>query len=67
MGWWLWKGGVTALRFAGGLVISAIRRDHGMKDFGTLIEGHGGLLNRFDSLAFTAPGFVHLTRFYLTE
>lgn len=55
---------VTLLGFAGGLVMSAIKRDRGVKDFGTLIEGHGGVLDRIDSLCFAAPVFFHLTRFY---
>jgi len=55
---------VALLGFAGGLVMSAIKRDRGVKDFGTLIEGHGGVLDRIDSLCFAAPVFFHLTRFY---
>lgn len=58
---------VTALGFAGGVVMSAIKRDRGVKDFGALIEGHGGMLDRVDSLAFAAPVFFHLTRFYFTD
>ena len=49
--------------FCGGLVMSAIKRDQGIKDFGTLIAGHGGIMDRFDSIAFAAPVFFHLTRF----
>jgi phosphatidate cytidylyltransferase len=55
---------ITLLGFAGGLVMSAVKRDRGVKDYGTLIEGHGGVLDRIDSLLFAAPVFFHLIRFF---
>lgn len=50
--------------FAGGLVLSAIKRSLGAKDWGSMVEGHGGMLDRMDSLAFAAPIFFHLTRYW---
>ncbi len=55
---------ITLLGFAGGLVMSAIKRDVGVKDFGATIEGHGGILDRIDSLCFAAPIFFHLVRYF---
>jgi phosphatidate cytidylyltransferase len=57
---------ITLLGFAGGLVMSAIKRDRGVKDYGALIEGHGGVMDRIDSLCFAAPVFFHLTRYFFT-
>jgi phosphatidate cytidylyltransferase len=72
--WWItpfnpWQAALMALAialmgFVGGLVMSAIKRDRGLKDYGSLIEGHGGILDRVDSLLFAAPLFFHLTRFF---
>ena len=58
---------ITLMGFFGGLVMSAIKRDRGVKDYGQMIEGHGGVLDRIDSICFAAPVFFHLTRFYFTE
>jgi phosphatidate cytidylyltransferase len=57
---------ITMAGFFGGLVMSAIKRDRGVKDYGQTIEGHGGVLDRIDSLCFAAPFFFHLTRFFYT-
>jgi phosphatidate cytidylyltransferase len=55
---------LTLMGFAGGLVMSAIKRDAGVKDFGTSIAGHGGILDRIDSICFAAPVFFHLVRYF---
>ena len=57
---------ITLMGFAGGLTMSAIKRDRGVKDFGTAIAGHGGILDRIDSVCFAAPVFFHLTRYFFT-
>jgi len=46
--------------FAGDIVMSSVKRDIGVKDTGTAIPGHGGILDRIDSLAYTSPAFFHL-------
>ena len=46
--------------FSGDVVISAIKRDKGIKDMGNSIPGHGGVIDRIDSLSYTAPVFFHL-------
>lgn len=46
--------------FIGDIVMSSIKRDIGIKDMGATIPGHGGILDRIDSLAYTAPVFFHL-------
>jgi len=72
--WWItpfspWQAAIMALvinlmGFCGGLVMSAIKRDRGVKDWGQMIEGHGGMLDRLDSVIFAAPIFFHLTRYW---
>lgn len=54
---------VTFAGFAGDIVISAIKRDKGLKDMGDTIPGHGGVFDRIDSLSYTAPAFFHLVYF----
>jgi phosphatidate cytidylyltransferase len=58
---------ITLMGFAGGLVMSAIKRDRGVKDWGQMIEGHGGMLDRLDSVIFSAPVFFHLIRFWWAD
>ena len=55
---------IVAAGFCGGLVLSAIKRSLGAKDWGAMIEGHGGALDRMDSVTFAAPIFFHLTNYF---
>ena len=55
---------ICLMGFLGGLVMSAIKRSMGVKDWGNMISGHGGMLDRMDSLCFAAPIFFHLVRYY---
>ena len=51
---------VAITGFIGDVVVSAIKRDIGLKDTGSTIPGHGGILDRIDSLALTGPVFFHI-------
>ena len=51
----------------GGLVLSAVKRSLGAKDWGVMIEGHGGALDRMDSVTFAAPLFFHLTNYFFAR
>lgn len=55
---------VCLMGFLGGLVMSAIKRDRGVKDWGTMIGGHGGMLDRLDSVIFAAPIYFHALRYW---
>lgn len=55
---------VTVAGFCGGAVMSAVKRDFGVKDFGDVIPGHGGVLDRVDSLCYAAPLFFHYVRYF---
>ncbi len=57
---------IVVAGFFGGFVLSAIKRDLKAKDWGYIIEGHGGVLDRVDSLTFAAPLFFHVTRYWFT-
>ena len=57
---------ICLMGFAGGLVMSATKRDRGLKDFGNLLPGHGGIIDRIDSICFSAPILFHLTRYFYT-
>ncbi|MCK9489243.1 MAG: phosphatidate cytidylyltransferase [Xanthomonadales bacterium] len=52
--------------FLGGLALSAVKRSLGAKDWGDLLAGHGGMLDRVDSVCFAAPVFFHLVRYFHT-
>lgn len=56
---------IALMGFAGAITMSAIKRDRGVKDYGTLVEGHGGVLDRIDSVCFAAPVFFHFTMYYM--
>jgi phosphatidate cytidylyltransferase len=66
-GLWASFGYAAALVAAGalgGLVLSAVKRSLGAKDWGVMVEGHGGMLDRADGLAFAAPLFFHLVNYF---
>ncbi len=56
---------IACMSFAGAMTMSAVKRDRAVRDYGVLIEGHGGVLDRLDSLCFAAPVFFHLSRYFL--
>ncbi|HEV7254304.1 MAG TPA: phosphatidate cytidylyltransferase [Mesorhizobium sp.] len=55
---------ISLMGALGGLVASAIKRDRRVKDWGQMIEGHGGVLDRMDGVVFAAPVFFHLLRYF---
>lgn len=57
---------IGVMGFFGGMTMSAIKRDRGVTDYGTLVQGHAGVLDRIDTLCFAAPVFYHLTRLIFT-
>ncbi|MBR0192359.1 MAG: phosphatidate cytidylyltransferase [Thermoguttaceae bacterium] len=65
-----WADGLSAMLIAlmasgGSLTLSAIKRDRGVRDYGTLVVGHGGILDRIDSICFAAPVFFQTSRILL--
>lgn len=62
-----WQAGAMALMLCvtgllGGLAASAIKRDRGLKDWGSSVKGHGGVMDRLDSVVLSAPVFFHVVR-----
>ena len=58
---------VTVMACGGTMTMSAIKRDRGVTDTGTLVQGHAGVLDQIDNICFAAPVFYHLTRFFWSQ
>lgn len=57
---------ISVMASSGSMTMSAIKRDRGTKDYGTLVQGHVGILDRIDSICFAAPIYFHLIRYLMT-
>lgn len=67
----VWQSALVALALcvaglAGGLVMAAIKRDRGVRDWGVLAPGYGGMIDRLDSVLFAAPIYLHILRYYFS-
>lgn len=58
---------VGVMGMFGGMTMSAIKRDRGVNDYGSLVMGHAGVLDRIDNICFAAPVFFHVTRFFFAS
>ena len=58
---------VAVIGFAGSMTMSGIKRDRGVKDYGTLVSGHAGVLDRIDSICFAAPVFFHIVSYFFAN
>ena len=58
---------ITVMACAGTMTMSAIKRDRGVTDTGTLVQGHAGVLDQIDNVCFAAPVFYHVARFFFTN
>ena len=58
---------ISVMASSGSMTMTAIKRDRGVSDYGTLVLGHAGVLDRIDSICFAAPIFFHATRFFLDK
>jgi predicted CDP-diglyceride synthetase/phosphatidate cytidylyltransferase len=63
----LMSAAIVAMGVLGGLALSATKRSLGVKDWGTMGSGHGGVLERRVSVAFAAPVCFHLKHFVFTR